>query len=163
MPIIVGAIHSFFINNSRNMKRHFKHSLFILALIISAMATLTSCGDDEPNSKVIDYYLDVEEEFLVDGSTSRVDRYYNPVTRMREAIRKAYPKPDGNGNDDAVIAACDKEYETYVSFYEGGSEHFTCLFHLVRATKEGSIVKKSETLKTYTYDINPPVPEPEGD
>ena len=131
--------------------------LFMLVLVcVSTAMTTTSCGkDDEPKSTVIDYYLNVEEEFLIDGSTDHTDRYYSPISRMRDAIRKAYPTPDNKGNDEAVVAACDKEYETYVSWYEGGSEHFTCLFHLVRAVKKDGIVTESETLKTYVYDINP--------
>lgn len=139
------------------MKKHLKllASLVLLLAGIGTFATLTSCGDDEPKGMTIDYYLDVEEEFLVDGSKDHTDRYYNPEARMKQAIRKAYPTPDTKGNDAAVIEACDKEYETYNSYYVGGSEHLTCLFHLVRVQKSGDIVKQSELLKTYNYDINP--------
>lgn len=140
------------------MKHHFYscRALLIALLFVGAMVTFTSCGDDDDSkSTVIDYYLDVEEEFLVNGSTDLTDRYYNPVTRMRQVIRKVYPTPDGKGNDEAVIAACDKEYEEYISMYDGGQEHFTCLFRLVRATKTGGVVKQNEVLKTYVYDINP--------
>ena len=38
--------------------------------------------------------------------------------------------------------------------YIGGSEHLTCLMHLMRVVKRGDIVRQSETLKTYYYDIN---------
>ena len=124
-------------------------------LLVSVIISVASCGSDEPQSNVIDYYLNVEEEFLIDGSTDHTDRYYSPITRMREVIRKTYPNPDSKGLDDAVIAACDKEYETYYEMYDGGSEHFTCLFHLVKARKVNGIVKESETLRTYNYDINP--------
>lgn len=133
--------------------------LVLAILFIGSTMTLTSCGDDDPMSTV-DYYLNVEEEFLIDGKTDHTDRYYNPVIRMREAISKAYPNPDNKGNDEAVIAACDKEYETYVEMYTGGEEHFTCLFHLVKAVKKGDIVAGNEVLKTYSYDINP-ITEPE--
>ena len=44
--------------------------------------------------------------------------------------------------------------------YTGGEEHFTCLFHLVKAVKKGDIVAGNEVLKTYSYDINP-ITEPE--
>ena len=77
--------------------------------------------------------------------------------KIKAAIKAAYPEPDKTGNDDAVIEACSKEYETYQGLYIGGKEHLTCLFHLVRATKKGDIVKTNETLKTYVYDINPKV------
>ncbi|MBQ9554769.1 MAG: hypothetical protein IJV05_00940 [Muribaculaceae bacterium] len=143
------------------MKRNYKfwHLLALSLLFVTSLATLTSCGDDDdPKSTVIDYYLDVEEEFLVNGSSDLADRYISPIPRMRQAIHKAYPTPDTKGNDEAVIAACDKEYEEYLEMYVGGAEHFTCLFRLVRATKSGTVVKQNEILKTYTYDINPPEP-----
>lgn len=143
------------------MKHQFTHwrGLLFSLMIFAAITTLSSCGSDEPKSSVIDYYLSIEEEFLVDGSTSHTDRYYSPITRMRSAIKSAYPEPDTQGNDDAVIAACDKEFETYQSLYSGGDEHLTCLFELVRVTKVNDIVRSSETLKVYQYNINPPAIE----
>lgn len=139
------------------MKHVFKHwrGLLFSLIVIAATTALTSCGSDEPNTLLVDYYLNIEEEFLVNSSTSHTDRYYDPIARMRNAVSSAYPTPDTQGNDDAVIAACDKEFEEYQSFYTGGKEHLTCLFHLVRVTKRNGIVKSNETLKTYHYDINP--------
>lgn len=139
------------------MKHHLKHwrGLLFSLLLLGAFATFSSCGDDEPSSTVVDYYLDIEEEFLVNGSTDLTDRYYSPIKRMRDAIRKVYPTPNINGNDEPVVAACDKEYEEYRAMYNGEGHHFTCLFHLVRVIKANGIVKQSETLRTYVYDINP--------
>ena len=57
-------------------------------MVFAAFATLSSCGNDEPDNSVIDYYLRIEEEFLVDGSTSHTDRYFNPVTRMKSAMTR---------------------------------------------------------------------------
>lgn len=139
-----------------------KHSLktwlaLVLPLIVMAF-TMTSCGsDDEPSGTVIDYYLNVEEEFLIDGSTEVINRFYNPITRMREAIRRVYPKANAQGADEAVLAACEKEYTDYCEMYtgSGGNEHFTCLFHLIRVVKKGDQIKQSETLRTFVYDINP--------
>jgi len=126
-----------------------------LAVLLVGMAfTMTSCGDDEPSGKVIDYYLNVEEKVLVNGVSDQADRYYNPVTRMREAIRKVYPTPNTTGADEEVIAACDNEYLEYTAMYTGLPDHITCLFHLVRVVKDGTRVVQSERLKTYAYDIN---------
>ena len=132
-------------------------SLLLALLFILPLSALTSCGDDndEPTT-TIDYYIEVEEEFLVDGTIDHTDRYYSPVTLMREALRKAYPEPNAQGADQAVITACDEVYQRYNSMYDGKAEHLTCLFHLVRATKSGDIVKQGERLKTYAIDINPP-------
>lgn len=140
-----------------------KHSLnsimrqlaFALLLLLPLVA-FTSCGDDkdEPTS-TIDYYLEVEEEFLVDGAVDHTDRYYSPITLTREALRKAYPEPNAQGDDEAVINACNEVYSRYITMYDGKAEHLTCLYHLVRATKSGDIVKQGERLKTYLIDINP--------
>lgn len=130
--------------------------LMLLAVLFIGMGvTFTACGDDdEPKTEVIDYYVSVEEAFLVNGLTDHTDRYYDPVKRMTEAIRKAYPTPNAKGDDDGVIAACDNERMTYISMYDGGAEHLTCLMHLVRVVKRGDVVRESMTLKTYYYDIN---------
>lgn len=138
------------------MRKYFNPwRMMLLSLAcFAATMTLVSCGDDEPET-VIDYYVNVEEQFLVNSSTSTTDRYISPSTRMNEAIRKAYPTPNETGNDAAIIEACDKEYQDYLMMYTGRPEHFTCLLHVMRAKKVGTIVKQSEKLKTYTYDINP--------
>lgn len=144
------------------MKHHFNtHRLLLLSLtIIMATAMLSSCGkDDEPTSSTIDYYIEVEEQFLVNGAVDHTDRYYSPVALMKEAIRSVYPEPNATGNDDAVIRACDELQQRYISMYKNKGEHLTCLMHLVRANKNGDIVKQSERLKTYNIDINPPEEE----
>ncbi|MBR5685787.1 MAG: hypothetical protein IKX18_06525 [Muribaculaceae bacterium] len=129
--------------------------LFVL-LLAAPLFILTACGDDDDEpTTTIDYYLEVEEEFLVDGAVDHTDRYYSPVTLMKEAIRNAYPTPNAKGDDDAVIKACDNTYQRYLEMYTGKSEHLTCLVHLVRASKSGDIVKQSERIKTYLFDINP--------
>lgn len=131
-------------------------ALPMVALLVIAAFTLTSCGDDdEPQGTVIDYYINVEEEFLIDGVNNASGRFLNPVTRMREAIRRVYPTPDTKGADMEVLAACEKEQMDYIEMYTGMPEHLTCLFHLVRVVKKGTRVTLSENLKTYVYDINP--------
>ena len=128
--------------------------LLFSLLLVGAVTIFTSCGDDEPSGTTIDYYVEVEAEFLVDGSSDIAKRYYSPITRMREAIRKAYPTPNSKGDDEAVIAACDKEYQEYCQMYDGSVGHITCLFNLIHAVKKGSIVRENIKLKTYVYDLN---------
>ena len=129
--------------------------LFVL-LLAAPLFILTACGDDDDEpTTTIDYYLEVEEEFLVDGAVDHTDRYYSPITLTREALRKAYPEPNAQGDDEAVINACNEVYSRYITMYDGKAEHLTCLYHLVRATKSGDIVKQGERLKTYLIDINP--------
>ena len=82
-------------------------ALPMVALFVVAALTLTSCGgDDEPQGTVIDYYINVEEELLVNGESNSTGRFLNPVTRMREAIRSVYPTANAQGADMAVLAAC---------------------------------------------------------
>lgn len=134
--------------------------LMLVLLSASVAMTLASCGDDEPKTAVIDYYFDIEEVFMINGATIERSPYYNPIDRMNEAIRKVYPAPNVSGDDDAVIAACDEEYQAYNTMYESViGDHLTCLIHLMRVTKQDGIVKQSERLKTYQYDINPPAEE----
>lgn len=140
----------------RHLCSWLKVLLFSMAFI-GSMALLVSCGDDdEPKSTVIDYYLEVEEEFLVDGLVDHTDRYYSPVVMMKEVIHNTYPEPNAVGDDEAVIAACDELYQRYLGMYTGKAEHLTCLVHLVRAVKVGRIVRSGERVKTYVFDINPP-------
>lgn len=139
------------------MKSHYSNLWRVLfaMLIVLPLTALTACGDDDEPTTTIDYYVEVEEEFLVDGAVDHTDRYYSPVVLTKEAIRNAYPKPNAQGDDDAVTKACDELYLRYIDMYDGKAEHLTCLYHLVRATKSGDIVKSSERLRTYNIDINP--------
>jgi len=138
-------------------KRHFKPvGLFALVvMLVATVMTMVSCGDDEPQM-VVNYYLDVEEAFRINSSTALIDRYYNPKTRMEQAIKAAYPNPDMDGDDDAVLEACDREFAEYVEMYTGGAEHFTCLMHLMKAEMVDGIARHNVKLRTYSYDINPP-------
>ena len=139
----------------KHQLKQWRGFLFSL-LLVGAMASFTSCGNDEPSATTIDYYLEVEEEFLVNGSSTLAERYFSPIKRMRETIRKVYPVPNDKGDDNAVIAACDAEYEEFCNMYTGeGNDHLSCQFTLNRAIKKGYVVKQREKLRTYHYDINP--------
>lgn len=137
-------------------------TLLLALAFIGTAALFTACGnDDEPSQMTIKYYLEVEEEFLVNSAVDHTDRYHSPVVLMKEVIQQTYPTPNATGNDDAVIAACDALYERYLQMYTGKAEHLTCLMHLVKASMRGDIVKQSEIIKTYNFDINPIEPAEE--
>jgi len=139
---------------NNEMKQLFKswQTLLLSLMLVGTMAGLASCGsDDEPKANVIDYYISVEEVFLVNGSTY-TSGYENPRLYMKDAIHQAYPTPNEKGDDEAVIAACDQAYHDYVEMYTGYAAHITCMVRLMRRdTKEGSV----QELKTYVYNINP--------
>lgn len=138
-----------------------QHHLLLrtLLMMLAIIATLTSCSKDDEPDTAIGYYIEVEEGFLVNGAEDHTDRYYSPIAMMKEVIQTAYPKNTASGDDDAVILACDKLYQRYNEMYNGKAEHLTCLLHLVRANLSGEIVKKSERIRTYNFDINPIAPE----
>lgn len=142
------------------MKKVFRWCQFLVITCL-LFGGLSSCGSDEPEGESIDYYMEVEEEFLVNGATNYTDRYkeHNPRTMMMEAIRNVYPKPDNVGKDEAVVQACDQVYTRFYEMYSGNGDHLTCLFHLVKAYKVGDIVRHSERLKSYTFDVNPIEPQ----
>ena len=119
--------------------------------------SLTSCGSDEPETNGIVYYIEIEEEFLVDGSVNHTDRYknHNPITMLREAIQNVYPEPNSVGSDEAVIMACDEVYARFYEMYTGKENHLTCVVNLIKGRMESGIIRQSELLKTYNFDVNP--------
>lgn len=143
----------------KDIKHYFSlcRVLLLSLVFIGTMTTFSSCGnDDEPKGMYIKYYIEVEEEFLVDGAVDHTSRYYSPITMLKEVINTAYPEPNATGDDTAVITACDELHQRYYGMYNNKAEHLTCLVHLIKATMDGAIVKQSERLKTYLFDINPP-------
>lgn len=131
--------------------------MMLLTLVIAAsLYGLASCGNDEPDAGAIDYYIEVEEQFLVNGSLDGVSRYDNPITLMNAAIQRAYPTKTQQGADQEVIAACDKAYEDFVALYEGDlrDENLTALVNLKRVVRHGGTIRENETLKAYLFNVN---------
>ena len=130
--------------------------LLLAIIVVSGLGVFTSCGDDDDKTNAIDYYFEVEEQFLVNGSKDRTTMYQNPIPLMQDAIKKAYPTPNPQGNDQAVLAACDQAYKDYVSLYEDlNDDNLTALIHLKRAVRINGLIKESVNLKTYHFIINP--------
>lgn len=131
--------------------------MMLLTLVIAAsLCGFASCGHDEPDAGAIDYYIEVEEQFLVNGSLDGVSRYDNPITLMNAAIQRAYPTKTQQGADQEVIAACDKAYEDFVALYEGDlrDENLTALVNLKRVVRRGGTIRENETLKAYLFNVN---------
>ncbi len=131
--------------------------MMLLTLVIAAsLCGFASCGNDEPDAGAIDYYIEVEEQFLVNGSLDGVSRYDNPITLMNAAIQRAYPTKTQQGADQEVIAACDKAYEDFVALYEGDlrDENLTALVNLKRVVRHGGTIRENETLKAYLFNVN---------
>ena len=129
------------------------------------MATLTSCGDDEPNLAV-GYYLGIQSQVrlsLYEDDESQgtsaspvADPLSTTIIRMRAALRNAYPEPNNYGNDSRVIAALDAIFMDYKTTHHASERNTVCIVKLYRTRLEEGIVKKSRTLKTYHFGAIPP-------
>jgi predicted phosphoadenosine phosphosulfate sulfurtransferase len=73
----------------------------------------------------------------------------NMTLQMKEKIDEVYPVHDMQGNDAAVLMACDEVYDMYQQ--SGMQNNAMCIATLYRATMSGIIVKKSTPLKTYRF------------
>lgn len=142
-----------------------KHALpTLLAVILLAIAlvpALNSCGQDEPDM-LVGYYLDIksqvpykasgedEEQGTVSSSTVG-NVLYVTITRMKRALQEAYPTVGYEGNDAAVISALDAIYRDYKASYGHLERNPICVVKLYRTKMDGTIVKKSRSLKAYQF------------
>ena len=153
---------------NRHIQYHLSASLrlFCLLMMLSIpMATLTSCGDDEPNLEV-GYYLGIQSQVrlsLYEDDESQgtsaspiADPLSLTIIRMRPALRNAYPEPNNYGNDSRVIAVLDAIFTDYKTTHHASERNTVCVVKLYRTRLDGEIVKKSKTLKTYHFGAIPP-------
>ena len=124
--------------------------LFLSMLFIAAASSLSSCSSvDEPET-AIDYYLSIESRVPIKNThDARANMMGQVSNNMREAIHDVYPIRDLDGNDAAVIQACDEAYSYYRSAYPAGQQNTECVLKLYRARMQGTIVKQSVAIKTY--------------
>ena len=140
--------------------------LLLPLLLIACLLDFTSCkGDDEPESS-IGYYLMIQPRVPIKtaGGMPPPPRYkmIGDMTRlMQKGIHEVYPVHDMQGNDGAVITACDSVYRSYAEVYRdsamvasntlGATFHTDCVVVLYRARMTGIIVRQSWPLKTYRF------------
>lgn len=140
--------------------------LLVPLLLIACLLGFISCtGDDEPESS-IGYYLMIQTRVPIKtaGSMPPPPKYklIGDLTRlMQKGIKEVYPKHDMQGNDGAVITACDDVYLSYTEIYRdsamvatntlGATFHTDCVVVLYRARMTGTIVRASYLLKTYRF------------
>jgi len=140
--------------------------LWLLALMVTVASlamTLTACGSDEPDSNNIDYYIRVDNPFMVNNSEELAARYTSPAEELKAAIRKVYPTPDSEGADEVVMAACSQAQQDYIAMYAGYTGHFTCTLSLLRVRLQNGIIKQNEVLATYEFNINNTATDDEDD
>ena len=142
------------------------HVCLLVAVVIAALVGVTSCGSDEPDL-MVGYYLSINSSESYMGSQDDEDQgtmsdsqhgnvLYNTITRMRRAMRDAYPTPDFKGDDAAVLGACDKIYRDYKSMYGEYEKNTICVVKIMRTRQDGDVVVGSRTLTSYSFGALPP-------
>ena len=136
------------------MKRFFSikplRLLFLSMLFIVSATTFSSCMSEDEPDVAIDYYLSIEPRtpirFTIDPRANMMGQI---TDRMKVAIHEAYPVRNLDGDDIAVIEACNEAYSYYRAAYPGGAQCTQCVVKLYRARMKGTIVKQSVALKSY--------------
>jgi len=128
-------------------------------LLFSVMCALmlpmgTSCNDNEEPDISIGYYLTIQPLIPIytigDFHPSAHGDIIGKITsQMKQQIDKVYPVPDLQGNDGAVIMACDSVYAMYDQ--SNMQSNASCVATLYRARMSGIVVKKSQPLKVYRF------------
>lgn len=143
------------------------HLFLLIAVVVAALVGVTSCGHDDPELKV-GYYLSVSSSEAYMASSDDEDQgtmsdtqsgnvLYTTITRMKQAVRNAYPAPQNNGDDAAVLVACDKIYRDYKRMYGEYEKNTICVVKIMRTSlNDEGIVVGSRTLTTYSFGSLPP-------
>lgn len=155
-----------------SMEKNNRHQLaqwlpFMLAvLLVGVMAGMVSCGNDEPELKV-GYYMSISssESFMASeddesqgtmSETPNGNVLYTTISRMKRAMVDAYPTPDTNGADAAVLMACDRIYRNYKTMYGPYERNTVCVVKIMRVGLDEGKVVTSRTLTTYSFGALPP-------
>ena len=152
-------------NNRRHLLKPWRRFLLVVVLV-GTLAGVASCGSDEPEYKV-GYYMSINssESFMASeddedqgtmSDTPNGNVLYTTITRMKKALRNAYPTPDTKGADVAVLMALDKIYRDYKGMYGEYEKNTICVVKIMRASLDNDIVVSSRTLTTYSFGALPP-------
>lgn len=140
--------------------------MLAIVMLVGAVSGMTSCSSDEPELKV-GYYLSISSSTGYMASSDDEDQgtmsespngnvLYTTISRMKAALRNAYPTPDTQGADVAVLMACDKIYRTYKGMYGPYEKNTICVVKVMRVSLDEDIVVSSRTLTTYSFGALPP-------
>ena len=138
----------------------------LVAVVLAALVGVASCGSDEPDL-MVGYYMSINstDSFMASeddegqgtmSDTQHGNVLYTTITRMKKAMRDAYPTRDYKGDDAAVLNACDKIYRAYKSMYGEYEKNTICVVKIMRTRQDGDVVMSSRTLTTYSFGALPP-------
>ncbi len=143
-----------------------KKLLLTLSLLLFPLMSLTSCGDDE-SDLMVGYYLSIQSQVGYMSSSENEGQgtmsdsnygnvLYTTITKMRQALHNAYPIVSKEGNDVAVLSACDNIYREYKNMYGALEKNTICVVKIYRTRMDGDIVVNSKTLTVYHFGALPP-------
>ena len=145
----------------------YRRLLLTLALLVIPLLMLTSCGDDD-DDMLVSYYMSIDSSVGYSASSedeqqgtmsenSSGNVLYTTITRMKRALRNAYPIADYQGNDPAVLTACDNIYREYKNMYGAHEKNTVCVVKILRTHIDNDgIVRDSRTLTVYHFGALPP-------
>ncbi len=141
--------------------------VFVLLITSCVLLALGACTADEEPETAIGYYITIQSKYPIRALGGMPpmpkEKMIGDITSgMQAAIRKVYPVHDQQGDDYAVIRACDDLYRSYYEAYRdtsavisntlmGGSRASECNVVLYRARMSGIIVRASYPIKTYRF------------
>ena len=125
--------------------------LFLLPMCIVLVSVLAGCDKADEPTFTIDYFFMVTCNPPDYEPVPKSDPAYTVTAVMKDSIRRVYPKATIQGDDGAVIAACDKVYYRYLAEHPEAAQYFYCVARLYRARMRGSIVASYTTIKSYNF------------
>lgn len=125
--------------------------LFLLPMCIMLVSVLAGCDKADEPTFTIDYFFMVTCNPPDYEPVPKSDPAYTVTAVMKDSIRRVYPKATVQGDDGAVIAACDKVYYRYLAEHPEAAQYFYCVARLYRARMRGSIVASYTTIKYYNF------------
>ncbi len=125
--------------------------LCVPLLFLVSLPLLTSCDKSDEPEFTVDYFFTVVSGPPDYEPVPKSDVAYTITGKMKESFRKEYPKATVEGNDGAVLKACDLVYLNFLQEHPEAVQYFYCEARLNRARMRGSIVVSYITIKRYNF------------
>ena len=130
---------------------HLAALLCVPLLFLVSLPLLTSCDKSDEPEFTVDYFFTVVSGPPDYEPVPKSDVAYTITKKMKESFRTVYPKATVDGNDGAVLKACDLVYLNFLQEHPEAVQYFYCEARLNRARMRGSIVVSYITIKRYNF------------